>query len=202
METTIELFGITLALGDMATWITGIVTILLFIVTLLQINNERKARNKHEAEAFKKEKVEQAELVSAWIAEEIISADSEDGVAKYWIAISNLSQQPIYQVVVAIAPLSSEGDDLMYRNVSRTAIITIVPPGKGYACIHLEKYKRLGVELAFKDVKGIYWIRKVNGEITEISVPAYEYYGLSLPIGWDELHSEIKRLTQTASSIG
>ena len=196
METTIKLLGVTMAVGDLATWVTGIVTIFLFFATLKQISNERNIRVKNEKELLQKEKIKQAELVSTWVADNVINTNGEP---ETWIAISNLSLQPIYQVIVIIAPLNPKGDDLMFRNASVTACISIAPPGLGYSRIVFLADRLLGVELAFKEVKGTCWLRKANGEISELNMPTYEHYEFQLPLSWERLYPEItKHSTSTA----
>jgi hypothetical protein len=77
----------TISWGDVATWVTGIATILLFVIGFMQIQTERKARIRREKELENQGRREQAELISAWIA-------SED-YGHQWVAILNQSMQPI-----------------------------------------------------------------------------------------------------------
>jgi hypothetical protein len=80
--------------GDVATWVTGIATIALFIIGFLQIRNERLSRIKREAEIEVRNRRNQAEQISSWIVKE-----DQHGS---WIAILNQSPQPIYQVIVNV----------------------------------------------------------------------------------------------------
>ncbi len=81
--------------GDVATWVTGIATILLFAATLglvlvgfKQIEIEREARAKREAADLEMHMRAQAELISAWFEGETV--DRASGFWQ-WIAVANES---------------------------------------------------------------------------------------------------------------
>jgi hypothetical protein len=90
--------------GDVATWVTGIATILLFVIGFLQIRNERRSRIKSEKKQEDRQKRSQAELVSCWRVKE-----NREGS---WLAVLNHSHQPIYQVIVSVARLGQLGDSM------------------------------------------------------------------------------------------
>ncbi len=174
--------------GDMATWVTGGATILLFIVGFWQIRNERISRTKREKETENQKKRSQAELISSWIVAE--TADKEG--PSQWIAIQNQSSQPIYQVIVSVVAVPESGKGT-YRGgpIQEDQVhIAIAPPGKGYTTIHSQyggMFRRPGVEIAFQDAAGNSWVRKAMGELLEIEMSTVGYYNIDLPAGWTGL---------------
>jgi hypothetical protein len=176
--------GETMILGDLATWVTGIATIALFVIGFIQIRNERKARIKRENELEDLKKRDQADHISCWIVRENLS-----GV---WIAVLNQSPQPIYQVIVSVVVVSQEGENQEDDNSWRVCI-SAAPPGQGYTVIQASYHgmsRRPGVEIAFKDRMGKNWIRKANGELVEIKESPMRHYDISLPALWNNLNIE------------
>lgn len=171
-------------IGDLATWFTGIITFFLFIIGFIQINNERKARNKSEDDAVLRRNREQAEQISSWLIEE------RHDEHETWVTIQNLSPQPIYQVIVSVEPLSETGKS---RQKSKHIIcVGIVPPGKGYVIVHdVTIIRRQGIEIAFQDIIGKNWIRNANGELEELKVPTTQHYDVTLPTSWQGIRSEL-----------
>jgi len=85
--------------GDVATWVTGVTSILLFIVAFWQIRLERSARRAAEAERSIAERRDQAERIAAWIETEFPGEHDQ----MMCVAVSNQSLQPIYHVVGILA---------------------------------------------------------------------------------------------------
>jgi hypothetical protein len=161
--------------GDVATWVTGIATIALFVVGFIQISTERKSRMKSESRA-------QAELVSCWIVKE-----DQDLT---WIVVQNYSSQPIYEVVVSRVRVGQLGDSLEEYIGGGQRYIPIAPPGTGYVWVHqftIGMMHHTGFEIAFRDTVGRNWVRKPNGELSQIKESPVAYYKISLPLGWTEL---------------
>ncbi len=134
--------------GDIATWVTGIATIALFIIGFLQIRNERESRIKRENELENQRRRSQAELISSWIANGI----GMDGFQGQWIAILNQSTQPVYQIIVSVVPIEDLGQHRGEISRDGQACIDIAPPGRGYVVINahsLGAHRRLAVEIAF-----------------------------------------------------
>lgn len=71
--------------GDIATWVTSIATIALFIIGFIQIRNERQARIKREKEEVAIKKRDQAEHISSWIVRQ---THDEQG-SWMWVAVLN-----------------------------------------------------------------------------------------------------------------
>lgn len=177
--------------GDIATWVTGIATIALFIIGFIQIRNERISRIKAEKKIETRDKRDQAERISSWF----VKATHDNHGDWQWIAILNQSAQPIYNVIVSIVPLSQKGDKLASPKPHRVCI-DVVPPGQGYTSVDAIQFghpghSRAGVEIAFKDRSGSNWIRKATGELSEIDKSAMEYYNIDLPTSWVGLDTEL-----------
>lgn len=159
--------------GDIATWVSGIGIVSTFIIGFIQISHERRIRRE-------KERKEQAERISAFIVKET--------PAKTTIALLNLSQEPIYEVIVSIAAFQGPVG-VNHHSISRqyTSFLSVVPPGKSFTFVD-GRYHELSfhpaIETAFKDVKGKNWVRTGRGALKEISKSPVEYYKLHRPLNW------------------
>jgi hypothetical protein len=168
--------------GDLATWVTGIATIALFIIGFLQIRNERISRLKSEKVQEERQRRIQAELISSWIVKK-----SRDLIC---IAVFNNSQQPIYQIIVSEVRIGQTGDSIGVIPEGGQVHITIAPPGLGYIKIPYfapGMHHQLGVEVAFKDVAGRNWVRLPDGGLTQIEKSPLEYYDIAIPTDWIDL---------------
>ena|ERR1700733_14755202 len=160
-------------LGDVATWVSGIGIVSTFIIGFIQIHNERKIRKE-------KERKEQAEHISAFIFKETL--------AKTTIALLNLSNEPIYEVIVSISVFQGSGGGRSIKEFYQyTSFLSVVPPGKSFT--HVDGgYHGMSfhpaVEIAFKDVKGKSWVRTGRGVLKEISKSPVDYYNLHSPLRW------------------
>ena len=172
--------------GDVATWVTGIATIALFIIGFLQIRNERILRMKSEKELEFRNRRKQAEHISSWIIR-------ESPLGSLLLAILNQSLQPVYQVIVSVVVLGQEIELRDFAPAGQVCI-AVAPPGLGF--IKVEAYyhgmfRRPGVEIAFRDTAGRNWIRKADGGILEIEKSTLEYYEIPLPADWRELATNL-----------
>ncbi len=184
--------GVTSNCGDLATWVTGLATVALFVIGFAQIWNERTLRIKRDRTQELATRRAQAELISAWWVTEI--ADPEREEENSWIAILNRSHQPVYQAVVTLVILGQSGELSMPQDPDRQACIGVIPPGKGYISIRATVHgmmKRAGVEIAFQDGAGTCWVRKALGDLVELPVSPAEHYQIDLPANWQTLDSEL-----------
>lgn len=178
-------------MGDLATWVTGIATIALFVIGFIQIRNEREARIKSEKEAELLKARIQAEHIAAWEVKVIADKKHIDWL---WIAVSNQSSQPVYQAIVAVVLISHMGKPSNVDKPQKIICIGIVPPGQGYAAVEYEfggAFRRIGVEVGFTDSVGRNWLRKADGELSEINTSIAEYYEVDLPANWQGIMSEL-----------
>jgi hypothetical protein len=184
-------------LGDIATWVTGIATIALFVIGFIQIRNERISRVKIEIEKEILKGRAQAELISCWYAKEF-----QD---ETWIAVLNNSPQPIYQVIVSRVQINQVGDSFgEYTDGGVLGVslappgmqkqIEIAPPGIGYISLRqfiAGMHHRTGFEISFSDSAGRNWVRKPNGELIQITESPISYYKIQFPIGWYNLQTNL-----------
>ena len=177
--------------GDVATWVTGIATIALFIIGFTQIHNERISRIKAEKESYARIKRDQAEQISSWLVKY-----SQDNYGEWhWIAVLNQSGQPVYNVILHLVPLTQTGERV--SNIApRQTCIDVVPPGQGYVAVEAlhfahPGFARAGVEIAFQDKSGKNWVRRPNGELIEILESPIDYYKVVLPTSWGTLENEL-----------
>jgi len=172
--------------GDIATWVTGIATIALFIIGFIQIRNERNARLTAEKEARIHSRRNQAENISCWIVKENL-----DGI---WVAVLNQSLQPVYQAIVNIVVIGPMGSETTIGGFEGKEFIALVPPGMGYTILHAGyhgMHRRPGVEIAFMDSSEHTWIRKSEGRLIELNQSSMEYFDIIPPVSWSNLFLEI-----------
>ena len=168
--------------GDVATWVAGFGTIATFIVAFYQIHIEREERKKREYESRSRDMRDQAEHISSWIVKE--SSDH----SKLWIAISNQSTRPVYQVVVSLIMVQGSGPhDGKDTPSTGRVLLSVAPPGVTYTSLTADYHgmsRHPGIEIAFKDAISRSWIRKGNGDLIEAGESPVEYYDISLPNLW------------------
>jgi hypothetical protein len=166
---------------------------------LVQIKDERSARQHNESELREKEATQQAERIAAWPA----AADSSglptsrgpEGRQVTYVDLNNGSSEPVYDVVVSLVFVQGAGprtgkevarERLETRqypaNTQRT--LMDIPPGRSRIWLNGEwpgMMKRPGIEIAFIDASNRAWIRYSNGALEPISKSPLQYYGLPEP---------------------
>lgn len=187
--------------GDVATWVTGLATIALFVIGFLQIRIERDARRRRELEAERAGRREQAERISCWVVGRNMQIDPkhENTREMIWVAVLNDSSQPVYRAALSLYSLDSvrrrredEGKHGGSRDMSHV-YVGVVPPGLGYMGlpgVSAIMIREPGVEIAFTDAAGCHWMRSPLGDLSEMPVPAQEYYGAKSASWWPLLLSE------------
>ncbi|MCM3361245.1 hypothetical protein [Niallia sp. MER TA 168] len=168
-------------LGFLGSYLGGIIsgagTIATLFFAFYQLHSERKITNENE-------KRSQAKKISVWI-------DSENRRAEMLYSIQNASDLPVYQAVITLVGIQGagpprNGEEVDWEYPYRKMLATI-PPGKFYSVsesggkgMHIE----FGVEIAFTDSNGVYWVRRSNGQLTEIKQSPLEFYNIPLPVSW------------------
>jgi hypothetical protein len=155
-------------LGDVATWFGGVATAVALFLTwsLLLIT-----RQEHRA-ALADERRKQARLVSAWC--EDVQPTSDDAYSQVTVTLQNLSEEPIYDVRVAVG--ASWVDDGLPP--AAFEVLHLVPPKQTRT---RETTLRLGrradgspetappVEIIFYDATGVQlWLRNRFGSLAQI----------------------------------
>lgn len=170
--------------GDWATWAAAVFTGAAVFVALWQIHVERRERQKVERSAQEERKRLQATKVSAWITKAY-----NDPI---WIAVLNNSDEPVYEVVISLVSVQGAGPPRDAHDIESKfryrAFLSVVPPGRFYASMPYGghgMFIRFGLEVAFTDASGQYWVRKGNGDLSCIAIPAIDYYQLHKPVAWD-----------------
>lgn len=174
-------------------WFTAlgsIATALAVIVSLVQIYLEKRRR----AEDLRRG---QAERVSSWLQSgaESPRPKNENFVWRY-VALQNASSAPVYNVVVTCVGIQGTGPASRGEENSGDwplrRFINVLPPGEWG--VWLPTYGKgmniaLGSELAFRDARGVSWVRRGNGILEEIPTDPLKFYGVGLPCPWGPCES-------------
>lgn len=171
--------------SDPAAWLASIGTVGVLGLGLLQYrrNSKNSERQIHE---------EQAKNISAWVV-------SNTGL-EAWLAISNQSRNPIYEVILTLVPFEGSGDpDGKTTPNNFRALLSVVPPGQYYARTdgHTGMHFHPSVNVAFTDNSGNNWMRSGRGLLSEIHVKPTEYFSLPRPMSWSYPSKKIRPVTQT-----
>ena len=122
----------------------------------------------------------QAKQISAWVV-------SNEGQTA-WLAVSNQSESPVYEVILTLVAFQGAGDSIGINTPDEfRAYLSVLPTGKYYA-------KTMGnrgmmfhasVAISFIDSSGVNWLREGDGSLYKINQKPVEYYNLSRPLIWD-----------------
>ena len=122
----------------------------------------------------------QAKNVSAWVV-------SNEGLST-WLAVSNQSESPVYEVIVSLVAFQGAGD-LIGKTIpnDHRACLSVLPPGVSYVKTigHRGMMFHASAAIAFIDNVGTNWIREGNGSLYKIDSKPVEYYDISRPLIWD-----------------
>jgi hypothetical protein len=178
----------SIASGDLATWIGSIGTAGALAAALVQIGTERRARHRAESENLKTMRRLQAEKVSTWWGGPAVSGGD-------WLILLNRSNEPVYRAVAILVLIQGagphQGEDYQKdESGSPSALdafvpIAIIPPGRWRVQVSGGwggMMRRPGAELAFTDCSGNHWIRRASGNLQEVSTDAITHYELPAPI--------------------
>lgn len=131
----------------------------------------------------------QAHAVSAFIKE-----DTEDYSTA---ALDNLSNAPVYDVVITVVSIGNSGDYAQdgksvrkSEGMENGALLTILPPGKykvKMPAIGHGMSQKFGVEIAFRDCNNNSWIITADGHLHRIDSPPLKYYNLPGPNDFSKL---------------
>ena len=155
-------------LGDVATWVGGLATAVALFLTWRLLRITRQEQRAAQADERRK----QARLVSAWC--ENVQPASTDAYSKVTVSLQNLSEEPIYDVRVAVG--ASWLDDGLPP--AEFEVLHLVPPKQTRT---RETTLRLGrkadgspetappVEILFYDATGVQlWLRNRFGSLAQI----------------------------------
>ena len=167
------------------TGISGVAAVAAVILSLRQVGQEKLAR----AEKLRRS---QAESVSCWFEggpEE--SRPLDNRYVWQYVVLRNESESPVYDAIVACVGLRGAGTaargeecagDYPYRR-----LLGVLPPGEWGVWLPtsgLGMSVVLGAEIAFRDARGVSWVRRGNGILEETKEDPVSFYGVELPCAW------------------
>jgi hypothetical protein len=139
----------------------------------------------------------QADQVTGWLVK--YEGPEEPGKLFYGLVLQNDSSQPVYDLIANEVVVHGSGYktavgrdryevDAGLSPHRYRAYITLVPPGKTVTRIEHGgggMYHRFGVEFAFRDAAGLYWLRQGDGILRSITQHPTELYEIPGPaIRW------------------
>lgn len=160
--------------------------------------------NQTRSAAVKEERLAQARRVYAWL---------DKAVGAGVVRLGNMSDEPVYTVVVYIVHMDGEkpgtgeeteshlrqmlqGLQSMAPGVAEAAttppakqfraVIQALPHGTHRVPLQVQQ-DYPGLEIAFTDAAGRHWVRRVTGELIESPVNALDRYGISTPVDYTQL---------------
>jgi len=156
-------------------WLTAIGTCGAVFVSLGLSFNELRSRRKREER-------EQAEQITAWYVP-FEGEPREDRPMCVGLRISNGSNQLVYDLVAqCLLGRRTAVGDTEDRNLEFGALIGNVPPGGYTGYINTSGGalgRRHGLEFAFQDAAGLYWLRRANGKLERVYKHPLELFNLS-----------------------
>ena len=170
--------------GDVPTWLAAVGTCGAVIVSLYLARQDGLRREQ-------RERRRQAELVTAWLGAEEAVGDQ----LFQQVVIQNSSSQSVYQLIVSLVSVQGAfrvtavpppQSDAKVSDPFQTRVGQ-VPPGRFDTRIQSGghgMYLRLGVEIAFQDASGVYWLRRGNGCLEEMKGDPVTVYRVGSPVGW------------------
>ncbi len=136
----------------------------------------------------------QAGSVTAWFAGQV---NVPVGPPQSRVAITNRSDEPVYNVVVFLvfvqgaAPDTGEAAMATFEDHvwDYVRVLSVLPPG-AWEILTVGDWGGMqrfpGAETGFTDKSGTHWIRRANGSLEEIATDAVSYYGLNYPLLYSE----------------
>jgi hypothetical protein len=132
----------------------------------------------------------QAEQVTGWLVPyEGEGPPDEYGRLFLGLRLQNGSNQLVYQLIASL--ISTQG---AFRETAVgdpgfefRSFVGIIPPGETKTRIEYSgrgMMLRFGIELAFQDVGGRYWLRRGDGALQEVDQPPLALYGINPPVPW------------------
>ena len=167
------------------TGIGGAAAVAAVIVALHQVRQEKRAR----AEELRRS---QAEGVSCWFEggpEE--SRPIDNRYVWQYVVLQNESESPVYDAIVSCVGVQGAGPAARGEESAGDypcrRLVGVLPPGEwgtwlptfgqGMSVI-------LGSEIAFRDARGVSWVRRGNGMLEEIQMDPVGFYRVGLPCAW------------------
>ena len=167
------------------TGISGAAAVAAVVVSLWQVGQEKRAR----AEKLRRS---QAETVSCWFEDGPERPRSlDDRHVWQYVVLKNESESSVYDAIVTCVGVQGAGPaargeecagDYPYRR-----LLGVLPPGEWGVWLPtsgLGMSVVLGAEIAFRDARGVSWVRRGNGILEETKEDPVSFYGVELPCAW------------------
>lgn len=149
----------------------------------------------------------QANQISAWIKEDSEEIDNEVKFEEEQrecysvVALNNLSNTPVYDVVITVVEIGNSGNhagkgkdvrDRINNAINKDqpfndngVVLSMIPPGQYKAKMAFISHgmcKKFGVEIAFRDYQSNSWLVSADGHLSQIDEDPFEYYNLPKPM--------------------
>ena len=168
------------------TVITGLVATYGAVLSTAALVGQRRRDRLAEKDARR----HQAEQVSGWLVEDDGPSAPSDRLFA-GLVLQNFSNQLVYYLIAGVVTLQGGGPRTAVGDPRPHAFRSPVgrlPPGETKTRIEHPgsgMYLRVGVELAFQDAAGRYWLRRGDGLLEEVDQSPFELYGIPEPIPWE-----------------
>jgi hypothetical protein len=139
-----------------------------------------------------KSEIPQAEHMTAWLIPYDRKQDNPN-VHYEGLRLRNASDQVIYDVIAELVAVQgafrkTAVGDSEERNLEFGVLVGNLPPGEMTTRIGGAGGAmniRLGIEIAFQDTTGRFWLRHGNGLLEQVSKHPLDLYGISRPVYWE-----------------
>jgi hypothetical protein len=178
-------------MSELTNWLSAIGEIGGAIGTSAAVITALWLAGKQERQNRIREERQQAEKITAWY----IPYDGPQPIPGRLLTrfrIKNASDQLVYYVVAQVVGLQGSFrmtavGDTAERNHEYGCPVGNVPPGELDSMIDGSgggMHRRFGIELAFQDAAGRYWLRHGNGVLEQTDKHPADLYTLTRPISW------------------
>jgi hypothetical protein len=180
------------------TVITGVVAVYGAVLSTVTLVGQRRRDRLAEGEAqrrFRQDQLateearrHQAEQVTDWLVKD--DGPEAPGKLFYGLLLQNGSSQLVHQLIVSVVGTQGSfrrtavGDPRLFEC---RLFVGSLPPGQTKMRIEQPgqgMMRRYGIELAFQDAGGCYWLRQGNGILKQIDQHPVDLYGIPRPVPW------------------
>jgi hypothetical protein len=182
--------------------ITGVIAIYGAVLsTVNSVSQRRRDQRQLRQDQLGMEEAQrrQADQVTGWLVAD--EGPQERNRLFYGLMLQNVSNQPVRQLVAtvvgtqgsfrrtAVAYVEDHSEMAAAGIPSRhyRLFVGLLPPGETKTRIEQPgqgMHQRYGIELAFQDAAGRYWLRQGDGALKQVDKPPLDLYGINPPVPW------------------